>query len=128
MPLQFRLSIQTLVLCQTFWCLCLAIMMILMWCNKTNYWLKVFIEPQSLNLVICTSIPLTTDIVTGYSCHALSWTMEALFNWKFILMHFITNCHATLVFYNDIHNIWVYAIKPCKVKYKDNAVPAWHFT
>ena len=23
-------------------------------------------------------------------------------------MHFITNCHATLVFYNDIHNVWAY--------------------
>ena len=39
-------------------------------------------------------------------------------------MHFITNCHATLVFYNDIHNVWAYAIKPCKVKNKDNVVPA----
>ena len=50
-------------------------------------------------------------------------------------MHFITNCHATLVFYNDIDNVWAYAIKPCKVKTKpckvknkDNVVPAWHFT
>ena len=43
-------------------------------------------------------------------------------------MHLITNCHATLVFYNDIHNVWAYATKPCKVKNKDNVVPAWHFT
>ena len=32
------------------------------------------------------------------------------------------------VFYNNIHNVWAYAIKPCKVKNKDNVLPAWHFT
>ena len=40
------------------------------------------------------------------------------------IMHFITNCHAILVFYNDIHNVWAYTIKPCKVKNKDNVVLA----
>ena len=40
-------------------------------------------------------------------------------------MHFITNCHATLVFYN---NALVYVIKPCKAKNKGNVVPAWHFS
>ena len=67
---------------------------------------------------------LSTSIVT--SCCVEPQKPHLTLEFIITAFHIKLSCHTCI--YNNIHNVWVYAIKPCKAKNKDNVILARHFT